>query len=81
MERFQRSYNELWGNFRVKEQKFNKELHVKDVKLQSLELLHKTLGKCTYWEKITTKNQVKALLYEQLVGQMELNVKTTLEEG
>jgi hypothetical protein len=30
----QRSYNELWGKIRVKE--FNKELHTKDVKLQSL---------------------------------------------
>jgi hypothetical protein len=81
MEQSQRSYNKLWGNVHVKEQKLNKELHAIDVKLQSLELIHKTLGKLTDWEKIATKNQVKALLYEQLVGQMELNVKTTLEEG
>jgi hypothetical protein len=81
MEQSQRSYNKLWGKVRVKEQKFNKELHTKDVKLQSLELIHKTLGKLTNWEKIVTKNQAKALLYEQLVGQMEPNVKTTLEEG
>ncbi len=65
----------------MKEQKFNKELHAKDVKLQSLEFIHKTLRKFTYWEKIAIENQVKALLYEQLVGQMELNVKTTLEKG
>jgi hypothetical protein len=65
----------------VKEQKFNKELHAKDVKLQSLEFIHKTLRKFTDWEKIAIENQVKALLYEQLVGQMELNVKTTLEKG
>jgi hypothetical protein len=65
----------------VKEQKFNKELHAKDVKLRSLELIHKTLRKFTNWEKIATENQVKALLYEQFVGQMELNVKTTLEKG
>jgi hypothetical protein len=40
----QRSYNELWGKVHVKEHKFNKELHAKDVKLQNLELIHKTLG-------------------------------------
>jgi hypothetical protein len=51
------------------------------VKLQSLELIHKILGKSTDWEKIARKNQVKVLLYEQLVGHMEPNVKTTLEEG
>ncbi len=77
----QRSYNELWGQVRVKEQKFNKELQAKDVKLQSLELMHKTLGKLTDWEKINIENQVEALLYEQLVGQIEPNVTTTLEEG
>jgi hypothetical protein len=60
----QRSYNELWGQVRVKEQKFNKELQAKDVKLQSLELMHKTLGKLTDWEKINIENQVEALLYE-----------------
>jgi hypothetical protein len=64
VERFQRSCNELWGKICVKEQKFNKELHTKDVKLQSQELIHKTLGKLTNWEKNVTKNQVKALLYE-----------------
>jgi hypothetical protein len=45
-----------------------------------LELIHKTLGKFTNWEKIAIDNQTKALLYEQLVKQMEPNVKTTLEE-
>jgi hypothetical protein len=54
----------LWGKVHVKEQKFNKELHAKDVKLQSLELIHKTLGKLIDWEKIAMKNQTKALLYE-----------------
>jgi hypothetical protein len=48
----QRSYNELWGQVHVKEQKLNKELQAKDVKLQSLELMHKTLGKLIDWEKI-----------------------------
>jgi hypothetical protein len=42
VEQFQRSYNKLWGRICVKEHKFNKELHVKDVNLQSLELIHKT---------------------------------------
>jgi hypothetical protein len=51
------------------------------VKLQSLELIHKTLGKFIDWEKIATENQAKALLYEHLVGQMEPNVKTVVEEG
>jgi exo-beta-1,3-glucanase (GH17 family) len=79
MERSKGSYNELWGKVHVKEQIFNKGLHAKDVKLQSLELIHKTLGKLTYWEKTTMENQAKAFLYEQLVGKMEPNVKTTLE--
>jgi hypothetical protein len=52
----------------VKEQKINKELHAKDVKLQSLELIKKTLRKLIDWEKIAMENQAKALLYEQLVG-------------
>jgi hypothetical protein len=51
------------------------------VKLQSLELIHKTLGKLTDWEKTIMENQAKAFLYEQLVGQMEPNVKITLAEG
>jgi hypothetical protein len=71
----------LWGKVRVKEQKNNKEFHVKDVKLQSLELIHKTLGKITNWEKIAMENQAKAFIYEHLVGHVEPNVKTTLEEG
>jgi hypothetical protein len=53
----QRSYNKLWGKVCVKEHKFNKELHVKDVKLQNLELIHKTLGKLIDWEKNATENQ------------------------
>jgi hypothetical protein len=65
----------------VKEQKFNNELHAKDVKLQSLELIHKTLRKLTDWEKTAMENQTKAIFYEQLVGQMEPNGKITLEEG
>jgi hypothetical protein len=68
VERSQRSYNELWGKVHVKEQKFNKELHTKNVKLQSLELIHKTLRKLIDWEKNATKNQIKALLYEHLAG-------------
>jgi hypothetical protein len=59
----------------VTEQKINKELHAKDVKLQSLKLIHKTLGKLTNWEKTGTENHIKAFLYEQLLGQMEPNVK------
>ncbi len=46
-----------------------------------MELIHKTLGKLIDWEKIATENQAKALLYEYLVGQMEPNVKTVVEEG
>ncbi len=64
VEWFQRSYNELWEKVRVKEQKFNKELHTEDVKLQSLELIHKTLGKFIDWEKTNIKNQVEAFLNE-----------------
>jgi hypothetical protein len=64
MKRPQRSYNELWENVHVKEHKFNKELHAKDVKLQSLELIDKTLGKFVDCKNIVTKNQTKALLYE-----------------
>ncbi len=48
----------------MKEQKFNKELHTEDVKLQSLELIHKTLGKFIDWEKTNIKNQVEAFLNE-----------------
>jgi hypothetical protein len=65
----------------VKGQKINKALHAKDVKLQSLKLIHKTLGKLIDWEKTSTENHVKAFLYEQLVGQMEPNVKIVVEEG
>jgi hypothetical protein len=64
VEQFQRSYNKLWGKVRVKEHKSNKELHAKDVKLQSLELIHKTFRKLIDWEKIATKNQAKVLMYE-----------------
>jgi len=77
VERPQKSYNELWGKVCVKEHKFNNVLHAKDVKLQSLEFIHKTLGKLTDLEKTAIENQDKAFLYEQLVGQMDLNVKTT----
>ncbi len=48
----------------MKEHKSNKELHAKDVKLQSLELIHKTFRKLIDWEKIATKNQAKVLMYE-----------------
>ncbi len=65
----------------MKEQKFNKELHTTDVKLQSLELIHKTLRKLTNREEIAIENQAKAHLYELLVKQMEPNLKMGLEEG
>jgi hypothetical protein len=56
VEQSQRSYKELWGKVCVKEQKINKELHAKDVKLQSLELIKKTLRKLIDWEKIDMEN-------------------------
>jgi hypothetical protein len=54
----------MWAKIHVKEQKFNRELQARDVKLQSLELIHKTLRKLKIWEKIAMENQVKAFLYE-----------------
>ncbi len=53
----------MCGKVCVKE-KFNKELHAKDVKLQHLELIKKTLGKLTDWKETTMENQAKAFLYE-----------------
>jgi hypothetical protein len=49
----------LWGKVLVKEQKIIKELHAKDVKLQSLELIHKTLGKFIDWKKIAIETKLR----------------------